>query len=668
MPRLRLLPEVTTVYSDQQAAAVLEHLMRRGGPIAIDTETTGLDVMRSRVLFWSMATETHRYFLPYHYLWFFEKLFRRKDIIWFLANAKYDMHILTNMGCTLRGTVYDIIVMDAMEDDTRKHGLKEQAKLAYGVGWGEFKDLFLNPEYVAGLLGKDKKGFSKFKDMGVGDKLLWVYDEAPETVEDYASCDAYFTYLRGMDLLLILQALPLATDMAPGFSTLYDYFTLIEAPFTKVLWKIERCGMPIDMERVKAIDGPMRDGLRDQEQVIRKIAGPTFNPGSRDEVADLLFTKQGFNLSPVSYTSTGKPSTAEKDLKLLLNRVKDQRAFDFLEAQLKRSHLTKLHGTFVRDIEKKLGPDGRIHCKLNQAESRTGRLTSSDPNLQNIPIRNDEFHIRSMFVAPKGMKLLDADYPQIQPRLAAVFAGEEKMLEAIRKGWDMHSANAMNMYLRKNANATYENIDAAKAAKELREKLGRALTTLEKELLRLRDNAKTVGLGVLFGEGPQKMALQLRITVDEAKLLISDFFETNPNIKRLIDEAHALAHEHECAWTMLGRYRRLHQINNAYNYGAIASEERKAFNHGIQGSEVEIMKLAMLRIDACPEWHALGGELCMTVHDELMGFAPDEFADDCLELMCALMADPMQWGPISLRLPISIAPDGGMGSNWTEAH
>lgn len=668
MPRLRLLPEVTTVYSDQKAAEVLEYLMRRGGPIAIDTETTGLDVMRDRVLFWSMATDTQRYFLPYQYLWFFEKLFRRKDIIWFLANAKYDMHILANMGCTLRGTVYDIIVMDAMEDDTRRHGLKEQAKLAYGVGWGEFKDLFLNPEYIASALGIDKKGFSRFKEMSVGDKLLFVYDESPATVEDYASCDAYFTYLRGMDLLAILQALALATDMVPGFSTLFDYFSVIEAPFTKVLWKIERCGMPIDMDRVKAIDGPMRDGLREQEFAIRKLCGNDFNPRSRPEIVELLFSKKGFNLSPVSYTKGGAASTAEKDLKILQGRVKEQKVFDILEALLKHSHLDKLHGTFVRKIHEKLGPDGRIHCKLNQAEARTGRLTSSDPNLQNIPIRNDEFHIRSMFVAPKGMKLLDADYPQIQPRLAAVFAGEEKMLEAIRKGWDMHSANAMNMYLRKNANATYDNIDAAKAAKELREKLGRAMTALEKELLKLRDNAKTVGLGVLFGEGPQKMALQLRITIDEAKTLISDFFETYPNIRKLIDEAHAEAHEHESAWTMLGRYRRLHQINNAYNYGAIASEERKAFNHKIQGSEVEIMKLAMLRIDACPEWHALGGELCMTVHDELMGFAPEETADDCLELMCALMADPMQWGPISLRLPISIAPDGGMGSNWTEAH
>jgi DNA polymerase I-like protein with 3'-5' exonuclease and polymerase domains len=665
--RLRLLPEVTQVYSEQQAAAALEYLMRRGGQIAIDSETTGLDKLRSRILFWSMATDTHRFFIPYQFLLFFDRLFRRTDITWFFANAKYDLHMFANMGCQFLGTLYDIVVMDALDDDTRRHGLKEQAKTAYDASWGEFKELFLDPTYVAANLNIDKKAFARFKKQDVGEKLLFVYDEAPHIVEDYASCDAYFTYMRGDDLINILQAQPLATDMIPGFASLHDYFHVIESPFTRVLWKMERTGIPVDMDRVRKIDGPLRDGINEQRVILRKLAGREFNPNAPEDVRELLYGKKGFNLAAAGYTKkTGVASTSEKDLKNLQNRVKDQKVYDIIEAILAFKHLDKLHGTYVKKIHEQLGPDGRIHCSLNQALARTGRLSASGPNLQNIPIRSDEFHIRSMFCAPTGMKFLDADYPQIQPRLAALFAEEEVMLEGIRKNWDMHSANAANMYGRRDPERfTYANIESAKRAKDARQ---RDLTDFEKSLLRLRDGAKTVGLGVLFGEGPQKMAHQLRISVDDAKELIATFFGTYPKLQQLIYDTHDSCHEHEAAWTMLGRYRRLHQINNDYNRGAVAAEERAGFNHLIQGSEVEVMKCAMLQIDASPDWHALGGELCMTVHDELMAFAPSDTAEDCLGIMTGLMSRPLRWGPVQLELGVDLTPDGGIGNNWAEAH
>ena len=270
-----------------------------------------------------------------------------------------------------------------------------------------------------------------------------------------------------------------------------------------------------------------------------------------------------------------------------------------------------------------------------------------------------------MFAAPAGQLMLDCDYPQIQPRLAAVFAGEEKMLEAIRNGWDIHSANAANMFGPRNATATRENIDEAKALKEKDKSL---VTTAHKELLKLRDQAKTVGLGVLFGEGPTKMGHQLGIPMEEAKELIEQFFTTYPNLKKLIDDTHVECRYHEYAWTMLGRIRRLHMINNELNFGKRKAEERAGFNHKIQGSEVEVMKLAMLQIDASDDWQSLGGELCMTVHDELLAFAPKDAAPDALEVMKALMADPLNWGPIRLTLPVSVDPDGNIGPNWAAAH
>lgn len=673
MPRLRLLPEVTTIYTEQQAARVLTYLMNRGGPIAIDTETNGLDVMRSKVLCWSMATEDARYFIPIDFLPFFDRLFKRADINWYLANAKFDLHMLANMGFFLAGPVHDIVVMDAMDDDTRAHGLKEQSRIAYNVHWGEFKELFLDPVHVAQTLGLDKNTFGRFKNYSLGDKLLFVFAEQPHIVEDYASCDAYFTYLRATDLRTRLAAEELPTEMCEGFKTLYDYFSVIEVPFTKVLWKMERTGVPIDRDRIRKIDGPMRDGIRAHEHAIRQLVSPSFNPSSNDELADVLFNPNGeHRLTPVSYTTSEKKpkrSVAERDLKILQGRVKARATYELLEAVLQLRHLKKLHGTYVGNVEKILGPDGRIHCRYNQSGARTGRLSASEPNLQNIPIRNDVFHLRSMFVAPAGMHFLDCDYPQIQPRLAAVFAGEEKMLEAIRAGWDIHSANAANMYSHVDENATYESIEAAKRAKDMREQLGRALTELEKLLLTYRDGAKTVGLGVLFGEGPQKMAHQLKLpSVDDGKLLIKRFFDSAPKLKKLIDDTHQECHLCEYAYTMLGRIRRLHKINNAYSFKATAAERRAGFNHKIQGSEVEVMKLAMLQIDACPEWHALGGQLSMTVHDELCGFAPKDTSADALEVMMTLMEDPLQWGPISIRLPVSVRPDGGRGENWAEVH
>lgn len=668
MPRLRLLPETTKVYDTNAAAKVLQYLMKRGGPIAIDTETTGLDVMRDRVLFWSMATENERYFIPVKLLLFFDPLFLRKDITWYLANAKYDLHLLNNMGVHLHGPVHDIIVMDAMDDDTRAHGLKEQARIAYDVSWGDFKDLFIDPKYVADQLGLDKPSFVRFKKYSIGEKLLFVHENNATIVEDYASCDAFFTYQRAEDLATQLTATPLPTEMVEGFDTLYDYFTLIEVPFTKVLWKMERCGVPVDFDQVKKIDGPMRDGINGLEKQIKSLVSPTFNPGSTDELVELLFGKRGFNLAPVSYTKTGQASTSEKDLSILQNRVQDRKIYEVLKAVLDWRHLKKLHGTYVANIKDHLGPDDRIHCKLNQTGTRTGRLSASNPNLQNIPIRNDEFHIRSMFVCPDGDSMLGCDYPQIQPRLAAVFAGEEKMLDAIRAGFDLHSANAANMYGPKDPRVTYEAIDKAKNCKELREKLGRPLTDLEKYLLKKRDGAKTVGLGVLFGEGKTKMAHQLGIEVHEAAELIDTFFTTYPNLKKLIDDTHKECHELEYAYTMLGRIRRLHMINNPHNYGKVAGEERAGFNHKIQGSEMEVMKLAMLQLDASPEWNALGGRIALTVHDELLSFAPADCAEDALEVKSAIMADPLNWGPIKIQLPLSVKPDGGIGRSWTDVH
>ena len=671
MPRLRLLPPVTEAETPEEAVPILEYLMRRGGPVAIDTETTGLDVMRARVICWSMATEDRRFFFPYELLGFFDPLFQRKDQLWYLANAKFDRHMLANMGYHLTGTMYDIIDMDAMEDDTRDHGLKEQGSFHYEARWGEFKELFLDPHMVSAELGLDKSGYSAFRQFDVGQKLEFVYSQRRDIVASYASCDAYFTYMRATDLCRQLDAIELpVTEVGGrpiGMKTLFDYYKTIEVPLTPALWDMERTGFLVDRDWVRKIDGPLRDGIAAAEKKLFDIIGYRFNPSSNEEVAEIVYGKTGFGLKAVKYTDGGKgepvPAVDEKTLKLLQLRAgANTPAANFIEAKLGHTHLSKLHGTYVKKLESRLGPDGRVHCRLNQSVARTSRLSSSNPNMQNIPARNDPYKIRGCFVADPGTDLIDLDYPQIEFRIAAVQADEDSMMDAIRKGWDIHSANAANMY-KADPKVSYEAIMEAKRKKDEKDP---SFGDEDKYLLKKRDGAKTTGLGALYGEGPTKMAQDLKISYDEAVALRETFFETYTKIRDQIAYFHDYAKENEFTHTMLGRMRRLYRINNEFNPGLVAAEKRQAYNTWIQGSGAEMMKLAILRIYYDPDFQSLGGKLILTVHDELIAKAPKNTSKEVCEIMKARMAEPYKWGPIDIDYPVSVEPDGAIGYRWTD--
>lgn len=685
MPKFRTLPVAEWADSPKACRPILEYLMDRGGPVAIDTETTGLNVIKDRILFWSLATEERRICLPVEALYSFDPLFRRKDIIWYLANAKYDMHLLANHGVELAGDKWDIVVMDALEDDTRQHGLKEQAKRDFGVNWGEFKDLFISAAYLKDRLNLSQQAFSKFRQMSTGDKLLFVFDEDPDIVIDYATCDAYFTYLLAELRARNLSLEELPTDMVPGMDTLLDYFKVLEVPLTQVLWDMERYGVRIDLDVVKSLDGPMRDTLRATEFTMDKVVGDlglflinedgsmgpegrrtTFNPKSTAHVADVLFNDDnGFKLKPVKYTdggSTGRAaaSTDEDSLEALLRRRIPDEARQFIDALLKHKSTTKLHGTYIRDLKKKHLVNGRIHCRFNQAGARTGRLSSANPNLQNIPARTElGKKIREAFVPSPGCSLLVADYPQIEFRIVAVLAGEEGMMEDIRKGWDVHNANTARIYADKGA--TYEDVAAAKDKKK------DELTDWDKQLLVWRNNAKTAGLGTLYGEGKYKMAADLKIDPSEAGEIQDLFRAKYAAIAAFEQNIKDYSYENGYTFTMLGRKRRLHRIQDQNNPGLAAAEERQALNTAVQGSGAELLKLAMLRCYHDPELRSLGFQLLINVHDEIVAEAPTENAERAQQRMVELMADPYRWGVIDITYPVPIDPDGSVGANWAEA-
>jgi DNA polymerase-1 len=538
--------------------------------------------------------------------------------------------------------------MDAMEDDTRPHGLKDQSELAYGARWGDFKDLFLDPHLVCDELGLDKATFTRFKKFQVGEKLEFVYAERPDIVQNYASCDAYFTYMRAEDLRARLGLLSLPTDVCPNFSYLLDYFRVIEVPLTKALWSMERTGFLVDHDYRKKIDGPMRDGIAAAKNKINEALGRDLeNPNSNEELRDILFdSKTGFQLKPVMYTKGDKPqkSTDEKVLKILQMRCGDDTPPGrFIKALLSYRHLVKLHGTYVRKLEAICGPDGRVHSRLNQAGARTSRMSSADPNMQNIPARNDDY-----------------DYPQIEFRIAAILADEEAMLAPIRKGWDIHSANAVNMF--HNDGFTYDDLAEARRKKDARE----SLEDFEKKMLKRRDAAKVVGLATLYETSAKRIAAELKCSEEEAEGYKTGFALTYPKIAAQVQYMHKFAHVNEFTYTMLGRMRRLHRINNSYNRGQVGAEERQSYNTLIQGTGAEMMKLAILRVHYNKDFQSLGAKLILTVHDELIAKSPKGVTKDVAEVMKSMMAEPFKWGPINIDLPVPIDPDGQYGYRWSD--
>lgn len=672
MPRLRLLPPVEAFDANDSVAPVLEYLLRRNGPVAIDTETTGLDKFRSRVLYWSMATEDRRFFFPWELLPAFEPLFQKKDQLWYLANAKFDQHMLMNHATEFSGDVWDIIVMDALDDDTRPHGLKEQVWHSMGIKYGEFKQLFLDPRSVSEEVGIDEDSFTAFKKESVGERLEIVYAERPDLVQNYATCDAFFTYLRAEELKSALALTPVPLEVVPEVKCLLDYFRVIEAPLTRTLFGMERRGITADLEYSKSLDGPLRDSIQACLREMQSIIGE-FDPHKKDHLRDLLFTKDGFNLKPVRVTgmkagvltSTRTPKAAvdDKSLEILRERLnRDTPAWKFLDAYDRWAALDKVWSTYVRDLAKHVGPDGRVHGTINQHVARTGRLSSSEPNLQNIPVRNDKHGIRGVFCAALRKVLLSRDYPQIEFRVAAALAGEEGMMTDIRRGWDIHSANTARIFAKKHPEVTYDAIERARKRKGAKEKL----SALDLLCLRLRDAAKIIGLGTMYGEGPKKIAADIGCSIDEAREQINYFFEEFPNIGELIDDMHRFAHAEECSHTWLGRIRRLHKINSDHNHGVAAAEERAAFNLLIQGSSAEMLKLAMIQLDRCEEFKALGAEMVLTVHDELIVECDPAVAEEAGRLMDAKMGDPYRWGPIQLEFPVPVTPDGAQGFRWSD--
>jgi DNA polymerase-1 len=514
-------------------------------------------------------------------------------------NVKYDMLVLAHQGIEVQGVAFDTLLESYLLDpQARTHGLDALA-LRY-LGYRKIA--------TSELLGKGKK-----RSMA---------DTPDEEIFPYASEDADITFRLHQRFKRQLA----------GEADLLKLYHDVELPLLHVLARLERRGIKIDLSVLDTIRAEFRARLDALKAEIFQLAGEEFTINSPKQVGHLLFetlalhTKHG--IKPKK-TSTGALSTDHEVLEQLAEH--EPLPGKILEYR----GLEKLQGTYVDALPKLVNPrTGRVHTSFNQAVAATGRLSSSDPNLQNIPIRTTEGkRIRSAFVAgEEGWLLLAADYSQVELRILAHLSGDETMCDAFREGADVHRATAARIFDKPQNEVTSE----------------------------LRGRAKAINFGIIYGMGAGRLSRETGISVPEAREFITSYFEKYPKIKAFLDEQVELARQRGYAETLLGRRRPLPDLR-AGNRMARSNAERMATNTPIQGSAADIIKIAMVRIDERLREEGWRSHMLLQVHDELVFETPPDEVDR-LE---AMVIEEMS-GAFALDVPLKV--DVGRGVNWLEAH
>lgn len=681
-------PEPTWVNSHEEVRKLKEKIARTR-VVAIDTETDGLDIARSRPRFWSLATDLKsRYFLEDTTLPEFASVFNDPCIDWIGSHTKFDAHILQNAGYKLRGDLYCTLVMDRLLDPDNDHGLKETYEREYNEHMATFAETF----YPIGKTGKPIKPKNKL----LIDIMEETWENNPRKVIEYASLDAYaslrlfYTFKKKLDLQRTWTG-----------NTLWDIYIDYEVPFTKVLLECESRGVEIDVPYLNSLEPKMMEEMDVVARKLNKSAGEMVNPNSPKQLQQLFFKKKG--IKPIAWTTGGKsgnkqPSVAEKVLEVYASEGLEE-----AKLVLRYRKLNKMRGTYVRGIIDRLGPDGRLHGSLNQHVTDTARLSGTDPNLQNIPRPgSDEFLIRKAFIARPGYKFLSADYAQLEMYLMGHYSQDKGMIDNIKAGYDIHAGNASLVW-----GIPYKKIIEAVQAKDRGEKL----TSGQKQLLEYRQFAKVVGFGLNYGKGKKKLAGELRLhdkvaakvrrqirnsrkgsteeyietriewkAQEEAQKVIDKYFERIPGVKQFIDKVHITAAGTKYVESILGRRRWLHQIMDieeqlqhekiAFDNGDSAcwcarcrdsrAGNRRSVNTIIQGSAADVTMMAMLKCSADPDLREAG--MLFQVHDEINFEVPKETAVECARKIQYHMENP----GIELRVPLKAEP--ALGANWVEAH
>jgi DNA polymerase-1 len=599
---------VDTVFDEAGFNRWLEKLSN-AAVFAFDTETTDLDYTKALVVGVSFSVEVgHAAYVPlaHNYpgvpeqlsrQWVLDKLkplLESETVIKIGQNLKYDANVLANHDITMSGIGHDTMLESYVLNSTAtRHNMDALAEKYLG-------QKTIHYEEVAGK-GAKQIGFDQV---------------AIEIAAPYAAEDADITLRLHHQLFSKLEKI----------DRLKAVYQEIEMPLVPVLARMEQTGVLVDAQMLLLQSGELTTKITALETQAHDVAGQPFNLGSPKQIQEILYDKLGLPI--LKKTPKGQPSTAENVLQDL--------AVDFPLPRLILEHrsLSKLRSTYTDKLPKQVNPvTGRVHTSYHQAVAATGRLSSSDPNLQNIPVRSEEGRrIRQAFVAEPGYTVLAADYSQIELRIMAHLSQDEGLLQAFKDGLDVHKATAAEVF-------------------------GVGLDQVESHQ---RRSAKAINFGLIYGMSAFGLAKQLDIDRGAAQGYINLYFERYPGVKQYMDETRELAREQGFVETLFGRRLYLPDIN-AKNGQRRQYAERTAINAPMQGTAADIIKLAMLAVDDWLQTDQPEVKMVMQVHDELVF----EVENKCLDEVARIIQQKMS-GAASLDVPLVV--DIGMGKNWDEAH
>ena len=571
--------------------------------LCLDTETTSINPIDAELVGLSFSVEEGKAFYvavpaerekAERIVNIFKPLYESTEILKIGQNIKYDMEVLMNYGVRLAAPMFDTMLAHYVLQPEQKHNMDILA------------ETLLNYQtiHIDELIGPKGKSQKNMRDI------------SPADICDYAAEDADIT----LRLYNVLKPRLKEADVE-------DLFYNIEMPLVPVLAEMEMNGVLLDTNALAETSKVFTDRMTQIEKNIYELAGHQFNIASPKQVGEVLFGEMKIVDKPKK-TKTGQYVTSEEVLQQLRSKA------PIVDHILEHRGLKKLLGTYVDALPKLINPHtGHIHTSFNQAVTATGRLSSSDPNLQNIPVRGEDGkEIRKCFIPEPGCLFFSADYSQIELRVMAHLSGDKNMIEAFREGYDIHAATAARIYKEDINDVTRDQ----------------------------RTKAKRANFGIIYGITVFGLAERLEISRDEAKQLIDGYFETFPQVHDYMEKAKQLAREHGYAETFFHRRRYLPDITS-HNATVRNFAERNAINAPIQGSAADIIKIAMIRIYERFRREGIKSKMILQVHDELnFSVLPEE-----KEQVEKIVLEEMQ-NAYTLQVPL--VADSGWGNNWLEAH
>lgn len=596
------LHDYQLIESEEEARKIRDYFLTKK-ILSFDTETTSTNAIDAELVGLSFAVEEFKAVYvavpaereaAQRMVDIFRPLYEDEHIMKVGQNIKYDYEVLRRYGIEVRGPMFDTMLAHYIVQPELHHNMDYMAETLLGY----------QTIHIDQLIGPRGKGQRSMRDL------------QPQEVYEYAAEDADVT-------LRLKNVLEQKLKEVDGERLFYD----IEMPLVPVLAEMELTGVCLDTAALAETGRNFNRRLAEYEQKIYAEAGETFNISSPKQVGDILFGKMKIVDKPKK-TKTGQYVTSEEVLTQLRSRA------PIVDDILSYRGLKKLLGTYVEALPRLINPrTGHIHTCFNQAITATGRLSSSDPNLQNIPIRDDDGkEIRKSFVPEPGCLFFSADYSQIELRIMAHLSQDEHMLDAFRSGTDIHAATAAKIW----------HVPVEEVTPEQRKK------------------AKQANFGIIYGISTYGLAQRMNISNSEARQLIDDYFATFPRVKAYMDEAIATCREKGYAETIYHRRRYLPDIASR-NATVRGFAERNAINAPIQGSEADIIKVAMIHIFKRFATEGLRSRMILQVHDELNFSVYPEEREQVERIVIEEMEN-------ACRLSIPLTADAGWGANWLEAH